>query len=346
MALLEALEKKQVPAAEVDAARRQRLLLHRDRRVSERAERLFAGGASPDRQKVIDAYRSVLNLQGDASRGQALFAKHCATCHRLGGVGNEVGPDLGGVADKTTEYLLIALLDPSRAVESRYVNYIAETKDGRSLSGVLAAETATSITLVGTDGKPQVILRTNLDALSSTGKSAMPDGLEKDLKPQEVADIFVHLRASRPAPKRKLFEGNNPQTVRAGPDGSLRLSAADCEIFGTTLVLEKQHGNLGYWSSEDDHAVWTVEVKQPGRYAVWLEWACDPSAAGNVYVLDAGDSRVTGTVASTGSWDTYKRTRVGAVQLAAGRQRIVMRPDGKVRGALIDLKSIRLVPEK
>ncbi len=134
--------------------------------------------------------------------------------------------------------------------------------------------------------------------------------------------------------------------MRAGPDGSLRLSAADCEIFGTTLVLEKQHGNLGYWSSEDDHAVWTVEVKQPGRYAVWLEWACDPSAAGNVYVLDAGDSRVTGTVASTGSWDTYKRTRVGAVQLAAGRQRIVMRPDGKVRGALIDLKSIRLVPEK
>jgi putative membrane-bound dehydrogenase-like protein len=202
MPLLDAVEKKQVPAAEVDAARRQRLLKHRDHRIAERAERLFAGGANPDRQKVIDAYRSVLTLKGDAARGQALFAKHCAACHRLGGVGNEVGPDLGGVADKPTDYLLIAILDPSRAVESRYVNYIAETKDGRSLSGVLAAETATSITLVGADGKPQVVLRTNLESLSSTGKSAMPDGLEKDLRPQDVADAIAHLRTARPAPKR------------------------------------------------------------------------------------------------------------------------------------------------
>jgi putative heme-binding domain-containing protein len=344
--LLDALEKKQVPAAEVDAARRQRLLLHRDRRVVERADRLFAGGASPDRQKVIDDYRSVPTLKGDASRGQAVFAKSCATCHRVNGVGNEVGPDLGGVADKSTEYLLISILDPSRAVEARYINYIAETKDGRQLTGVLAAETGTTVTLVGTDGKPQVVLRTNLDSLSSTGKSAMPDGLEKDLKPQDIADVLSHLRASRPAPKRKTFEGNKPAVVQAGADGSLRLTAADCEIYGTTLVLEPQHGNLGYWSSEDDHAAWTAEVKRPGRYAVWLEWACDPSAAGNAFVLDAGDSRLTATVAGTGNWDAYKRARVGAVQLTAGRQRVVMRPDGKVRGALIDLKSIRLVPEK
>ncbi len=344
--LLDAVEKKQVPAAEVDAARRQRLLQNRDRRLAERADRLFAGGSSPDRQKVIDAYRSVLSLKGDAARGQPLFVKNCSTCHRLGGVGNEVGPDLGGVADKTTDYLLVAILDPSRAVESRYVNYIAETKEGRSLAGVLVAETSTSITLIGPDGKPQTVLRTNLESLSSTGKSAMPDGLEKDLQPQDLADVIAHLRAARPAPQRKQFEGNRPEVVQAAADGSLKLTPAACEIYGPTLVLEKQYGNLGWWSSEDDQAAWTAEVKQPGRYAVWLEWACDPSSAGNRFLLDAGDSRLTGTVAGTGNWDTYKQARVGALRLEAGRQRIVMRPDGKVRGALIDLKSIRLVPEK
>jgi putative membrane-bound dehydrogenase-like protein len=345
-ATLAALEKKQIPPAEVDAARRQRLLQYRDAGVRQRAERLFAGAASPDRQKVIDAYRSVLTSKGDAARGRPLFSKSCASCHRVGDVGQEVGPDLAGLADKSTEYLLTAVLDPNRAVEARYVSYIAETKDGRTLTGVVTAETGTSVTLVGADGKPQMILRTNLEALSSTGKSAMPEGLEKDLKPQDVADVLAFVRAARPAPKPKVFEGNRPAVVRPGPDGSLRLTAGSAEIYGPTLVLEKQSGNLGYWSSEDDRACWTLEVKSAGRYAVWLDWACAAVAAGNDFVLEAGDSTLRGTVASTGNWDSYKQAHIGTVQLGAGQQRVILRPAGKVRGALIDLKAIRLVPEK
>ncbi|HEV3261576.1 MAG TPA: PVC-type heme-binding CxxCH protein [Gemmataceae bacterium] len=344
-AVLDAVENKQVPAFEIDAGRRQLLLQHRDSDVRRRAARLFAGAVHPDRQKVIDDYRPVLTLKGDADRGLKVFTKNCSTCHRLGDVGHEVGPDLASVADKGSEYLLTNILDPNRAVEPQYISYVAETKNGLLLTGVLTAETGNSITLIGQDGKRQVILRTDLESLSSTGKSAMPEGLEKDIKHQDMADLIVYLRASRPAQRPKVFEGNKPELVRPTPSGSLHLSAADCEIYGRTLVLEKQYGNLGYWSSEDDRAVWTVDVVRPGRYVVWLDCACADNSAGNTFMLEAGGKQLTGKVASTGNWDTYRPAKVGTISLPAGKQQVVLRPAGKVSGALIDLRSVRLVPE-
>jgi hypothetical protein len=66
------------------------------------------------------------------------------------------------------------------------------------LTGVLAEEGGNSITLVSPTGEGQVILRANLGELASTGKSAMPEGLEKELTPQDAADLIAHLRSSAP----------------------------------------------------------------------------------------------------------------------------------------------------
>jgi putative membrane-bound dehydrogenase-like protein len=346
-AALDAVEKKQLPAAEIDAVRRQRLLNHKDAAIRERAAKVFAGAVNPDRQKVIDTYtNAIARLTGDAARGQKVFTKTCAACHKLGGVGNEVGPDLASLNDKSTGYLLVAILDPNRAVEARYVAYIAETKSGLSMSGVLTAETGSSITLVGADGKPQTILRTELESLSSTGKSAMPDGLEKDLSPQDLADVMAHVRGAGAAVKPKAFEGNKPELVKPAADGSLKLTGANAAIYGPSLVLEKQFGNLGWWSSPDDRAVWTVAVPKTGRYEVWLDYACDNSAAGNTFVLQAGDAKLTGKVAGTRTWDEYKQMQVGTLALEAGDRQLTMRSDGQIKGALIDLRAIRLVPAK
>jgi hypothetical protein len=200
------------------------------------------------------------------------------------------------------------------------------------------------VTLVGADGKAQTILRTDLESLSSTGKSAMPEGLEKDLSPQDLADVIVHVRGATPAEKAKAFEGNKPELVKAGVDGSLRLTAGNAAIFGPSLVYEKQFGNLGFWSNADDRAVWTVAVPKAGRYEVWLDYACDNSAAGNTFVLLAGRAVLTGKVAGTGAWSVYKQAQVGTLALEAGERPVTMRSEGKIRGALIDLKAIRLVP--
>src|SRR5262249_7575918 len=115
-ALLDAVERKQVLAAEVDAAHRQRLLQHKLVGIRERPAKAFAGAVDPDRQKVVEAYRPALALTGDTARGRQLFSKTCATCHQLGDLGQQVGPDLASVGDKSPEGLLIAMLDPNRAV--------------------------------------------------------------------------------------------------------------------------------------------------------------------------------------------------------------------------------------
>src|SRR5439155_22687351 len=201
-AVLDALDKKAMSAAGRDAPRRQRLLQHKNPAVRERAAKLLAGAVNADRQKVIESYHSVLTLKGDPARGKPVFVKHCSTCHRFRDVGQQVGPDLASVGDKSPEGLLTAILDPNQAVEARYIGYTAVTKNGLTYTGLIAAETSTSITLVGIDGKSQVILRTDLDELFSSGKSAMPEGLEKDITREEMADLIEFVRRSLPVQKQ------------------------------------------------------------------------------------------------------------------------------------------------
>jgi putative membrane-bound dehydrogenase-like protein len=344
-AVLQAIDNRKILPTELDAPTRQRLRDHRDAAIRTRAAKLFVDVINPDRQKVIDAYQAALTAKGDSGRGLALFTKICAPCHRLGNVGQQVGPDLASVGDKSPQGLLIAILDPNRAVEARYVNYYAVTKNGQTLTGVLTAETGNSITLVGPEGKQHLLLRADLEDLYSTGKSAMPEGLEKDLKPQDVADVIAFVRGAVPKLQRKTFPGNKPEVVRPTADGSLRLRASNCEIYGTSLVLEEQYGNLGHWESADDRAVWSVERARSGRYAVWLEWACTDDSAGNTFVLEAGPYRLTGHVQGTRDWDSYRQARVGTISLPSGSHQVTFRADGKVKGDLLDLKSIKLVPE-
>ncbi len=175
---LDALDTKIILPAEVDAIRRQRLVQHKTPSIRIRAQKLFAQATSADRQKLIDSYRPALAVKGDAVRGSTIFQKNCSACHQLGGIGQTIGPDLLPEATKPGEVLLIAILDPNAAVEARFISYTATTKNGQVLNGLLASESGNSITLIAADGKNHIIARADIDELSSTGKSLMPEGLE------------------------------------------------------------------------------------------------------------------------------------------------------------------------
>jgi putative membrane-bound dehydrogenase-like protein len=337
---IDALVQKRILPQEVDAVRRQRLLNDPDAEIRRSAAKIFAASSDPDRAKLVSRYWIALPPQGDSTRGGKHFAKHCAACHQLGGIGQQVGPELASVGDKSPEGLLSAILDPNRAVEARYVNYLATTSAGVTVSGLLQGETSTTITLVAADGKKHDLLRKDIDELASTGKSVMPEGFEKELPPADMADLIAFLRGHLAKPKS--FAGNRPETVKAAADGTLRLTAASAAIFGKTLVFEEKHQNLGYWSSTDDQAVWTVEAPKDGRYEVWLDFACDPSAAGNMLAVQAADAKLTHQVRSTASWDLYRQTKIGVLRLPAGRHDVIVRPEGTINGALIDLRAIEL----
>jgi putative membrane-bound dehydrogenase-like protein len=341
--LLAALERNEVPAAQLDAKHRQQLLAHRDEGVRARAARLFAGAVNPDRQKVVEQYRDAASQPGDRARGKAIFARTCSPCHQVEGVGTAVGPDLAALANKTPQYLLTEILDPNRNVDSRYVEYAAVTRAGLTYTGLLAAESATSVTLRGQQGKEQVLLRSELEALTSTGRSLMPEGLEKDLKPQDLADLIAYLGGAGPPPKP--FAGNTPAVVRPTA-GSLRLLATNCSIYGGEICFEQPFRNIGYWHGVNDHLTWMVQTERESEYDVYLDWACADDSAGNAYVLEGGRSPLRGRVVGTGGWDRYRQEKIGSVTLAAGTQQLTFRPEGPaLRGALLDLRGVHLVPK-
>lgn len=341
--LLDGIEQQHITLGDIDATRRQRLLELKDAALRKRAERLLAGSSSPDRQKVIDEYAKALVTKGDIQAGAATFTKRCSVCHRLNEVGHVVGPDLSSLSDKSPQFFLTAMLDPNRAVEARYLNYMAITDDGLTHTGILGSETGTSVTLLGQDGQRRVILRTELDELQSTGKSLMPEGLEKDLTPKDVADVIAFL-CSATGPARRKLAHSQPEIVRPDRDGVLRLLATNCEVFGTSLTIEGLYKNLGHWTSEGDRAVWTVELPKAARVSVQLNYACAPESEGNEFVIEAGKQQLVGKVGSSGSWDIYREQECGTLELQPGSNAIVLRSRGAVRGALLDLGSIVLEP--
>lgn len=112
------------------------------------------------------------------------------SCHRLGGEGFVLGPDLVSVRNAGKEKLLISILDPSREALPQYLAYEIETKDEESLLGVLINETTTSVTRRQAYGKETVVPRTNIATLRSRGQSIMPEEPEAGLEPQHLADLL------------------------------------------------------------------------------------------------------------------------------------------------------------
>ncbi len=345
-AVLTAIEKKEVLPAEVDAAARQQLLTHKSASVRETASKLLAGGIDADRAKVIAAYKPALTKPGDRERGKQVFTKTCSACHKVGDIGKGLGPDLAALSDKSADYLLVNILDPNRAVEARYLAYTANTTDGRSRVGFLSAETATSITLVGTDGQEHTILRTDLESLVGSGKSVMPEGLEKDVSIDQMADLLAFLRSALPVPKPKAFAGNQPERIVAAADGSLTLPATAAEIYGASLVFEPLHRNLGWWTGADDWAAWRFAVPAAGKYEVWIDSACPKEEAGKLFTIEVGGESVSGRVGATAGWEEYRQAKVGELTLEPGDTRLTVRATPPFKGILMDLRTLKLVPVK
>lgn len=190
---------------QVEPARRELLLKHPNPTIVRQARELFGSAAASPRKQVVEAYLGVLKRPADPARGKAVFQRICANCHKVKGEGTEVGPDLTTTANRDPSALLLNILDPNYYVLPSYIQYLAIDKSGRSLTGIIAAETATSITLRREKGAEDVLLRSDLETLVSTGKSLMPEELEKQITPQEMADLIRWLtgvQASTAAPPR------------------------------------------------------------------------------------------------------------------------------------------------
>ncbi len=194
-AFLDAVEKQTIARADLDPARIVLLRQHKEAAIRDRATKLFAGATLARRQEVVDAYQKSLELKGDVDRGRAHFRKNCAACHKLENFGESIGADLNAIRDRGTAAVLLNILDPNREVKPQFLSYVVQLDSGRTLTGMIAAETANSLTLRKADNTTESVLRINIDELKSTGLSFMPEGLEKQLDPAAMADLLAYLNS-------------------------------------------------------------------------------------------------------------------------------------------------------
>jgi putative membrane-bound dehydrogenase-like protein len=192
--LVQRLERAQLPLTAIDAVQRARLAKHDSGRVRNRAAKLFSTNTT--RSKVLEDYRPALTLKGDTAKGREVFLRACAVCHRRGADGKDIGPDLFSVIAHPPEKLLASILDPNADIQPGFNAYTCTLKSGEQLYGLVAAETANSVTLKLANATTRTVLRTEIVTLQSQNTSLMPDGLEAAVTTQDMADLIAFLKGT------------------------------------------------------------------------------------------------------------------------------------------------------
>src|SRR5262249_42729738 len=136
----------EITTSQVPRSTRAAMLAHPEPAIRQGAEQLFGASSSP-RAEVLARYEPSLVMTGDAARGERIYERECMGCHRLGDRGSQLGPNLALTRSRAPGALLEAVLDPNREVQPNYVSYLVIDDSGRTLTGLITAETPTSITL-------------------------------------------------------------------------------------------------------------------------------------------------------------------------------------------------------
>ncbi|WP_298863436.1 PVC-type heme-binding CxxCH protein [uncultured Gimesia sp.] len=197
MTMLNAIKAGEVNPGDISPERVQLLKKNSDEKIRKLADSLFHKQRLTGRSDIVKAYQASLKLKGNPVNGKLVFKKSCSACHRLENVGVQLGADLKAIKDRGTEAVLLNILDPNREVKPQYVTYLLLTTQGRTITGLIKSENANSITIARADGTSDTVLRIDIDELISSKLSFMPEGLEKQINKQEMADLLAYLNATK-----------------------------------------------------------------------------------------------------------------------------------------------------
>jgi putative membrane-bound dehydrogenase-like protein len=139
-----------------------------------------------------------LTRKGDVERGRKLFLdaekSQCIKCHRMGDVGEKIGPELTGVGSRFSPiYIVESILEPSRTIAPSFETLVVVLKNGKIMTGVKVVETDTELTIADNQGQKHMIAKADIDERQVSPTSTMPDGLEKKFTPEEFSDLIAFL---------------------------------------------------------------------------------------------------------------------------------------------------------
>jgi uncharacterized protein len=270
-ALLAAMKAGRITPAQLGPANVARLRTHPNREVGQQASTLLDALTPQARQRadVVAALTPEVEKPGDAAKGKTLFTAACATCHKLGDVGKDVGPPLTGMGAHGRAELLGHIVDPNREVDPSFWQWNVTTKKGETLVGILASENASSVTLRSPAGDVE-IKKEDIATRENTRRSLMPEGLDS-LGGEALRDILtfiaagdqrfriVDLRQSYTASSRRGFkrEEDTTETVALHRFGDVTVAGVPFFVMdpaksvnGTNLLALKGGPGTGNLSDE------------------------------------------------------------------------------------------------
>ncbi len=193
--LFDAMLEGKVSTSQVSLVRQTIYLKSSNQQIREKAEKLFKRSRPSERKEVVERYIKAVKTLGDVSNGEAVFKKNCANCHQAGKLGVEVGPHLSTVKSRSIPELIVNILDPNREISPNFFTYVIATETGLVHTGIVASETSTNLTLRAAEKKETIIFRSDIDTIQNANQSLMPVGLEKEITPQQMADLIAFIKA-------------------------------------------------------------------------------------------------------------------------------------------------------
>jgi putative membrane-bound dehydrogenase-like protein len=191
--LLEAIRTDVVAPWTLAFRHKRQLLMNPDAALREAARSLLDEKAG-EREGVLKRYEAALDKAGDPERGRRVFERVCAKCHKLNGLGYDVGPDLATIRNRPAQLILPDIIMPNKSIAQNYESYVVERKSGGIVEGILGSQTPTTVTIRHEGGVNDVIRRDDVKELRATKLSAMPADLDKQISVDQMADLLKFLK--------------------------------------------------------------------------------------------------------------------------------------------------------
>lgn len=201
--LLAAVAEKKIPSKDLTADILRQLRNLKDPQINAQVAQSFgvARETEGDKLKEVARFKKLIAEKGygDARRGRAVFSRICQQCHTLFGEGGKIAPDITGSNRPDLDYILQNVIDPNAVIPNDYRTSNIETKDDRSITGIVTKQDDNAITVM-TANETLVLPRNELKSVTQTELSMMPEGLLQAMTETEVRDLLAYLRSPAQVP--------------------------------------------------------------------------------------------------------------------------------------------------
>lgn len=317
------------------------LLKSSDRAARDQGWRLIELFTWPGSDRAHSAGEGVKPLgpehQKLSAKGRELYAQLCGPCHQPHGSGlANVAPPLNrsewvaGPPERLVRVVLHGLFGPLEAAGTQWNHHMPGFRD----AGLTNAQNVAAVL---------TYVRRAWDNAAEPVDPAFVEPIRAATADRQLPWTAAELLGVVPGLGDRIGE---PPLIRPKSNGELLLVARQAVCYGERLAYRPALDIIAPWRKENDVATWRVEVPGEAVYAVYITLAADQDSTGDRFVIESETGRLGGTVPATGGYDQFREIRVGELKLLDGIRRILVRPDGKLRAELADVKGLRLVPEK